>query len=322
MKKFQFAIVLLVIFMGIHASSFSQKRISELTQDMDKFWKGWTPINAHKSSGKPYKAGQGVVAYYPALQVPKKIALISFYVYDFGSAEFHHFGNYRTLGWEQNGSKSWQLTEEGAKKVANLFYYSWINEEKKNSLAQGVELITPDQFSSQQQTIYNDFQNKVTAFGMWVTQEDNTGTVMETADGFKPILCGAPGDYKGAEALGLLAKDLGVDAVMLVVTEVNSGKEGTALKAVGMYVYGPNPVPREEGKKYIGFNGAGRQEGNVYQLIKIKFAGDKGVLFYITDKKTKETTLDIAGIDKVYSNILGGIFYQLKEVHKCGQAEK
>ena len=49
---------------------------------LKEFSKYEEKINIVKSSGEPYKMGQGQVAYYPALAIPKKVALINFYVYD------------------------------------------------------------------------------------------------------------------------------------------------------------------------------------------------------------------------------------------------
>ena len=225
----------------------------------------------------------------------------------------------QAFGWQKTTSISRQLTDEGAKKIANLFYYSWIDEEKKNAkISQNLDIITPEEFTEEQKKVYNNFQENMSKFARAVMQEDNTGTILQSADGYRNLLCGAPGDYKNAESYGLLAKDLGVDAVIIVSNEVSTQKEGTFFKAVGMYMYGPNPVPRQD-IKYMGFNGAGRQEGNAYQLIRLEFNGGDGVLFYSIDKKSKEVNFNIRGIEKVYSNMLGGMYYQLVDVEKCGQ---
>ena len=63
MKK---AILFLFTIACLHASA--QKTIEDLTKDDKKFWKCWKPVLVTRSSGKPYKQGQGVIAYYPALK--------------------------------------------------------------------------------------------------------------------------------------------------------------------------------------------------------------------------------------------------------------
>ncbi len=318
-----FRIFLLLLVMGFNAMA--QNTIKELAALDDKtFWKGAKFVNMAGSSGKPYKNGQGVRAYYPALKVPKKIAVVSFYCYDLGTTESVSFGNYRAFGWASTKSTTWNMTQEATSKVTNMFYAYWMETQKENMLKYcGAELITPDQFTAEQKNVYKNFQLDKSKVGSTIMAgKETSASTLEFADGYEPILVFAPGDYKMAESLGLLAKDLNVDAVLVVVTEMRTDKKGSHVSAVGMYMYGPNPVPRREDVKYIGFNGAGRQEGNVYEAQKVAFNGDEGVLFYSVNKKTKQVDyFDFEGLDAVYGKVLGGLWYQLVTVKKCGQAD-
>lgn len=304
----------------------AQKSVKELAALDDKtFWKGAKFINMAGSSGKPYKNGQGVRAYYPALKVPKKIAVVSFYCYDLGTTESVSFGNYRAFGWASTKYTTWNMTQEATSKVTNMFYNYWMQTQKENMLKYcGAELITPDQFTPEQQQVYQNFElGKSKVGSVIMAGKETSASTLEFADGYQPILVFAPGDYKMAESLGLLAKDLNVDAVLVVVTEMRTDKKGSHVAAIGMYMYGPNPVPRREDVKYIGFNGAGRQEGNIYEAQKVAFNGDEGVLFYSVDKKSKQVDyFDFEGLDAVYGKILGGLWYQLVTVRKCGQGDK
>lgn len=324
MKTFlKFGIFLCLIAIG--ANVMAQMNVKQLAALDDKtFWKGAKFVNMAGSSGKPYKNGQGVRAYYPALKVPKKIAVVSFYCYDLGTTESVSFGNYRTFGWASTKSTTWNMTQEATSKVTNMFYTYWMQNQKENMLKYcGAELITPDQFTTGQQQVYQNFVLDKSKVGSAIMagKETNAST-LEFADGYQPILVFAPGDYKMAESLGLLAKDLNVDAVLVVVTEMRTDKKGSHVAAIGMYMYGPNPVPRRDDVKYIGFNGAGRQEGNVYEAQKVAFNGDEGALFYSVDKKTKQVDyFDFEGLDAVYGRILGGLWYQLITVRKCGKED-
>ncbi|MER3463848.1 MAG: hypothetical protein C4329_04955 [Chitinophagaceae bacterium] len=49
-----------------------------------------------------------------------------------------------------------------------------------------------------------------------------------------------------------MAKDLGVDAVMVVVNELSTEDKKVDFLKFGMHVFGPNPVSKVKGKKYPG----------------------------------------------------------------------
>lgn len=311
----QTPLFLIPLFLLILNSLQAQDNIRELLADKKKLWKSEQGILVTKSSGAPYRAGQGVVAYYPALQKPKKVALISFYVYDYGKTEYRKvlFGKI---------ANSTQATGTSVKNAAMLFYSQWIQAQQASLKATyDIDLITPDQFTEQQRATYEGYTDQATKIGVMASREDRESSVCEAADGFLPILVGSPGDHKKAEALGLLAKDLGVDAVLVCATEIVSDKKNSNLFQLGMYMYGPNPVPRVEGKRYIGFNGAGRQEGNAYELLKLKF-GKEGIPYLLLGKKDESTELLIDGAGELYTEIGNKLFEQLIVEHKCGQEDK
>lgn len=303
------------LFLLLFHITWAQDNIRELLSDKKKLWKGEQGILVTKSSGAPYRAGQGVVAYYPALQKPRKVALISFYVYDFGKTEYR-----KTLFGKI--ANSTQASGASVKNTAMLFYSLWVQAQKASLKATyDIDLVTPDQFTEQQKATYEGYTDQATKIGVMASREDRESSVCEAADGFLPILVGSPGDHKKAEALGLLAKDLGVDAVLVCATEIVSDKKNANLFQLGMYMYGPNPVPRVEGKRYIGFNGAGRQEGNAYELLKLKF-GKEGVPFLLMGEKDGSTELLIDGAGELYTEVGNKLFEQLIVEHKCGQEDK
>jgi hypothetical protein len=99
---------------------------------------------------------------------------------------------------------------------------------------------------------------------MWNTFNDNT-IVGRVNDELEIV----PGDAKGFNSYGKLAKMLNVDAVILLTTLLSyDDDENLTLNSVTMHIYGPNLTPKED-KKYIGANGTGYNEGQLYSEISV-----------------------------------------------------
>ena len=99
-------------------------------------------------------------------------------------------------------------------------------------------------------------------------------------------------DKKQANSMGLdLCKQLGVDAVLgvyMVINKMSQKKEEYAVRSISGYMWGPNPIQREEGKK-----------GGLIYTRGIFYCGARA--FYssgltIKDEK-KYPTVDYSGID-------------------------
>ena len=74
----QKSLLITVLFACFAQAIIAQETIKGLSNMPAKeFSKYEEKINIVKSSGEPYKMGQGQVAYYPALAIPKKVAVIN-----------------------------------------------------------------------------------------------------------------------------------------------------------------------------------------------------------------------------------------------------
>ena len=274
-------------------------------------------------------------------KLPKKVALISFYVDD--------------PGLFKKTTTSYITTNTGsanAKMYANYFYKNSIETLKATYKTYGMELLTPSEFltDDDKKQFYNDFVlrhtnlsaigDKLSSFFKGAT---NAGTTLETdeaADGFKLIkinkrdfsnydkvavpaqnLAGCM-DANMIESLGYdLCKNLDVDAVVIVynsqLSNTKWGKDRYYVASVNMHMFGPNPTPLKEGKK-----------DNVFYSKGIWYAGyrmpfSKGLLINSAKKKNTEEekkAIDVANVVG-YNNAIKGLTnklgtYLTKELNK------
>jgi hypothetical protein len=137
-------------------------------------------------------------------------------------------------------------------------------------------------------------------------------------------------DSKGANSYGQLAKDLGVDAVILVTGLLNfDDDENLVLTAIAMDMYGPNPTPKQD-KKYIGFNGTGYNEGQHYAQVRVSGNGalisTKGDEVKEKNSEGKKVTVyknqkfSLDGSGKAFGRVAKGVLTWL-EINKTAQAQ-
>lgn len=216
--------------------------------------------------------------YLPAL--PKKIALVSFYVDDPGITKIS--------GTNQTG-KTYSTTNTGsagAKFYANEFLNNGGLESIKSTFKKyDMEILSPNEFltDDDKKQYYNDFvvQNSKLneiggKLGKFFKNQGNAGTTLETdeaADGYKLLKVNlrehldsehknkaAVQNLSGSlnnmmiESMGYdLCKNLGVDAVLVVYNTQSCDKKWSRdrhwVNAVSMYMFAPNPLPLKEGKK-------------------------------------------------------------------------
>jgi hypothetical protein len=231
-------------------------------------------------------------------QLPDTIALITYYIYDIGTSN--------TI--KNVSITHYSLTETGGNVVANAIYASTIEELKKACQAQGVVLLTPDQYLDTQEKrdyYYKTFTPKISKVGNFLSGlETKQADVAVTADNFRGFEVGATADYQRAESLGgdLCAK-LGVDGVLSIAFELVSDKKTINMTGVKMGLNGPNPIAKMD-KKYVGQNtGTGYYTGQLYsygyfyfpaaipvggfekdKIVNLNFEGTGTVLGHFIDK--------------------------------------
>ena len=278
-------------------------------------------------------------------KLPKKVALISFYVDDPGMFKKSNGGSTINYVTTNTGSAN-------AKMYANYFYKNSIETLKATYKTYGMELLTPSEFltDDDKKQFYNDFVlrhttlsavgDKISNFFKGATTAGTSIETDEAADGFKLIKINkrdfsnydkravSPQNLAGCmdanmiESLGYdLCKNLDVDAVVIVYNSQLSnqrwGKDRYWMAAVNMQMFGPNPTPLKEGKK-----------DNVFYSKGIWYAGyrmpfSKGLL--INSAKNKNTEEEKKAIEAAnivgYNNAVKGLSnklgtYLTKELNK------
>lgn len=270
MKKFISTLTAAVLL-----ASCSQPKLSSYAAKADLTSKAKYDFNRQKIR----ESGRGFCVDMTALgKMPKRVALVSFYVDDPGLT--------KTSGTAQTG-KTWSTTNTGsdnAKSFANEFYNVSADAIKTTFAKYGISILTPAEFltDDDKKQAYNDFVvkhtdlNKLGAkIGKFFKNSAANGTVIEVdepASGFRLIKVdkSQPVDAKKKavaatnlngsmdsqmiESVGYdLAKSLEVDAILVVynvqLADTKWSKTRFYLAAANMQMFGPNPTPLKEGKK-------------------------------------------------------------------------
>lgn len=250
--------------------------------------------------------GHGMFPYFPALKI-KKIAIICFSTQD-------------DQQFKQSGNKYFRVTEtrwinDNAVQHINETSFPIAVTALKNFGAQNnIEIVTLGELiksNPQLATVYNDYELDLSWLGKALINDNINGSIF-TADGTKYINAATSyPDYKFGNSIGLLAKALGVDAVMVIQNEIFNSKGGISLSKLSIHLFGPNPVPKKD-KKYIGFGGAKYNEGLYY--LGTEFNNKDGAIIIKTDKKGKFENEDFAGYDILITKNIQNIFERMKEI--------
>ncbi len=236
----------LVLLVFAFQFGFAQKTILELAEDkkLEKF------ISLDAPGGKPAKDGIGAKADLTKTSLTK-IALVSFYLNDQGDDNA-----YRTMG----------IGEDGGNYYATKFYSQSIDPIKTAFSKEGMQILTPSEFldSEEKRQAYENFEMEVGRMARMVlgfvnsisdAATDAGFQVSATPAGYELIPAAmAAGDYKLNESMGKLTEDLGVDAVMVAFVDTKTDDRSSVYMKSGMALYGPNPIPKEEGKRYPGMS--------------------------------------------------------------------
>jgi hypothetical protein len=250
--------------------------------------------------------GHGKTPYFPALKI-KKIAIICFAVQD-------------DQQFKQSGNKYFRVTEtrwtsdNAVKHITETSFPMAVNALKAFGSQNNIEFVTLGELiksNPQLESVYNNYQLEASWLGNALLVNNIDGSIF-TADGTRYInAASAYPDYKFGNSLGLMAKALGVDAVMVIQNEIFSSKEGIAFSKLSLHLLGPNPIPKKD-KKYAGFNGAGYNEAMYY--LGTEFISKDGAIVIKTDKKGKWEGEDFSGYETLVSKNIQNIFDRMKEV--------
>lgn len=256
-------------------------------------------VRHHTRMQGPYDDGHGTVPNLKGKELPKRIALVSFYSFDKGSIGKKSFKTpiyeYKVTSW---------TTDAGASALSNVFASAAVPKIVAEFKKAGMDVLVPDQYLTDdaKKSAYNNFEPDISWLSKALMTQDDNFKSQAGASGYLVKPAFAPFDFKTGISFGQLAKDLGVDAVMVVVNELSNSDNEFRYDKLGIHVYGPNPIGKVEGKKYPGLNGAGYNEGQLYEGEDLV---TKGIPFIVTKGKKKGEYLD--GYDEMVAKLAGNV---------------
>ena len=226
--------------------------------------------------GRKYKNGSGY-SLNPKLlkEMPKKVALVSFYSFDPGMTKIQQWSTNNGL-FKVTTTKITQRNAVGSSGDLALGYYlQSIDELKSKFLEYGMDLLVPDEYldTDAKKEYYTNYVVERAKFNEWIQNlgEGNHNEIFGTIEGYNVIdIVNEPfanytktgGRYitkkgevadatvwtmdkcgKMVESLGSnLCENLEVDAVIIVYFTIYSPNEkSVVLQNVNMHMFGPNP---------------------------------------------------------------------------------
>jgi len=195
-------------------------------------------------------------------QLPKKIALATFFIYDLGSTKVTSAGNTTNITY------TW-VSPAGGNALANTIHVNSIGALKEEFQKNGAQLLTPEEYldNGEKRTFYYEtFTPDVSKLGKFLGDiETKHVDINVAADNYRPLDISASWDHLRSESLGSdLTKALGVDGVVSISVEIQSDNKTVNMHGIKMALHGPNPIPKED-KNYVAQKmGNGWYAGNIY----------------------------------------------------------
>lgn len=275
------------------------------------------------TEGRNSKNGGGYSANVELLNPkPKKVALVSFYLYDPAKGEANgsvYMGTASTAVWRTSDAMGQQHVD--------AFYNEGIDAMKSSFKEYNIDLLTPDEFldTDEKKDFYYGFnQETAKKEKTSVTKTKNAGTGLSTIssstvstlkicpsgkgyreffvaneypDESTPLVLTTGGVFganrKMTSSLGYeLCKELGVDAVVVVYVvsrKLKMNKEDYGVNAVNMFMFGPNPISEGADDK---------NRGQFYCGTRVHFKGSSAIFH---DKKSNQTNV------KGFANIVSAM---------------
>ncbi|MFO1401812.1 MAG: hypothetical protein U1F30_11485 [Steroidobacteraceae bacterium] len=275
---------------------------------------GEVKLSLMNGDGDGADSGRGPVPYFKALGAPpKRVALVSYYVYDCGN---HKEKSYRFYGgnytYRVNTSRSSTVASDEIGRLATELHDAGVEPLRQAFAAVGMQLLTPAEYldSPEKQAAYENA--KIEAGGMAglfgaLQSKEATNWQWAAADGYRVMKMTTVGDVRGnnfalattgigvgklAASLGHdLAKALGVDAVVVLYNVVQAEKTSIRLRGTYLYMFGPNPVADTGQSLYW--------KGHQYSGVFLRTDVD----FIKTDKDGNLVSADYAG----YGTVTGAL---------------
>jgi len=279
MKK----ITLVTFLLAGYLLSFAQSELPKFAPSPDKV----KVVLDMPLEGRKYKNGTGF-SLNPKLlpEMPKKVALVSFYSFDPGMTKIQRWRSKSEDYYFTYTTHHTKVTKRnavgGSGELAVGYYLQSIDALIDGFNEFGMELLLPEEYldTDEKTEFYNNFEVERAAFNEWITNlgSGNHDVIYGYPEGFNVLdVVNEPyGNYtstggqfltkkgdiadkqvwvmdkcgKMVESLGsTLCKKLEVDAVVIVYFTIFSPKEDkVTLENVNMHMFGPNPTSLPEGK--------------------------------------------------------------------------
>ncbi len=268
MKRIIYSLSVLAFALYASATTFAQKPtdFEKKTASVDKIKARWN----FPAEGKNCKKGTGYSANVELLDPkPKKVALVSFYLYDPACGESKKGGNSVVTTYS---ASIWRTPDDIAQTHVDGFYSKSIDALKAGFEKYGIDLQTPSEFldNEDKKNFYNNFvqesakneKTSRTQIGGYVQATVSTIKVCPSEESYRPFFVaneprnesqlsnfvnmGIGGaNRKMTSSLGYdLAKGLDVDAVVvcyIITRKPKKKKENYVVDAVNLFMFGPNP---------------------------------------------------------------------------------
>ncbi|MCS5489529.1 hypothetical protein [Algoriphagus limi] len=310
--------------MLFNQAAFAQKSLSEIAEMNDKQWDKL--VKSHKTGLNHIYAVEGLIGAElfekENMPDPKKIGVLTFQLWDESTWKSSSAGGW--VYYEKNF-----ITEEGSNFISNELLGQMLPVVESKFSEVGIEVQEPDEYidNEEERTLYNEGPNKIELSGILKVfsgglldrlqgKKDGQGTVSADGYEFYPITPSIlSSDYKAPSTLGLLAEDLGVDALLVVAVRVSIEKAGKLLVCNGieMGLYGP--VADDESIDYSGVIGA--KTVNIYRggmMYSTAFFEVEEVPLGDMDKNTGEITQWYTdGLPTITERMMDDMIYGLEK---------
>lgn len=286
----------------------------------DEFWK-YSKAVMYERQG--FEDGHGMWVWPPAMKTfPKRVGILSFMVFDPGFFEVtsKRYGGpdiSRTVTTYKGAS----LKLESTIALAQFLYDETLPELKENFKYFGSELLTPEEFitSDAIRAAYNNFNYEEKGVAKWMSKEGSYQTI-SCPNGQKMYYAESFSTPDFLEAIGVKAKELGLDAVCILKIQMGIDEKGTiSIQSMNYGMYGPNPVPKDPGKKYVAINPAtGYHENIVYSAKKLGafdldalLKTEEGMNVVVTAQSKTAIINNFNNVGKLINKLVLGANYEL-----------
>jgi hypothetical protein len=285
----------------------SSARAGAFADDLGTDVNGKVKMSLMNGNQNGSDSGRGPTPYLKALGgPPKRVALVSFYVWDCGnkkeSAYTMYGGNYK---YRVSNKRTINVESQAVDMLATEIYDASIQGMKEAFAANGMQLLTAEEFldTEEKKATYANFKMTEGAgqkfAGFFQKSNLETWRFAGAPEGYRVFQMATVMDVKGnhfelaaqgvgvgklAKSLGFdFAKALGVDAVAVLYNVVQAEKRSITMRGSYLYIFGPNPVP-DTGKSLY-------WDGHQYSGVYIRM----DVPFVETDKEGNMVSSDYDG---------------------------